>query len=113
MLRRELARPSWTREVRGLGTATDCYQPIEGHYKLTRRTLEALLEHGSPVGVVTKGPMIVRDKDLLAALRGDRRVQRGRQRAVQRRRGDARGWSLERRRRASGCARCASCSTPA
>ena len=68
VLRRELARPSWTREVVGLGTATDVYQPIEGHYKLTRRTLEALLDAGNPVGVVTKGPMIVRDKDLLAHL---------------------------------------------
>jgi DNA repair photolyase len=68
VLRKELARPSWTREVIGLGTATDCYQPIEGHYKLTRRTLEALIEFRSPAGVITKGPMIVRDKALLAAL---------------------------------------------
>src|SRR5262245_64961694 len=59
VLRRELARPSSTREVIGLGTATDCYQPIEGHYKLTRRTLEALIEFQSPAGVITKGPMIV------------------------------------------------------
>jgi len=68
VLRKELARPSWTREVIGLGTATDIYQPIEGHYKLTRRTLEALLDAHTPVGVITKGPMIVRDKDLLARL---------------------------------------------
>lgn len=67
-LRKELARPSWTREYVAVGTATDCYQPIEGHYKLTRRSLEALLEFGNPVGVVTKGPMIVRDKDVLADL---------------------------------------------
>jgi DNA repair photolyase len=68
VLRKELARPSWTREVIGLGTATDCYQPIEGHYKLTRRTLEALVEFRSPAGVITKGPMIIRDKDLLVRL---------------------------------------------
>jgi DNA repair photolyase len=68
VLRKELARPSWAREVIGLGTATDCYQPIEGHYKLTRRTLEALIEFRSPAGVITKGPMIVRDKALLAKL---------------------------------------------
>lgn len=68
VLRKELARPSWTREVIGLGTATDIYQPIEGHYKLTRRTLEALVDAGTPTGVITKGPMIVRDKDLLARL---------------------------------------------
>ena len=68
VLRRELAKPTWTRDVIGLGTATDCYQPIEGHYKLTRRTLETLIEFNSPAGVITKGPMIVRDKALLARL---------------------------------------------
>jgi DNA repair photolyase len=68
VLRRELDRPSWTREQVALGTATDPYQPIEGHYKLTRRVLEALIASRTPVGIVTKGPMIVRDKELLAEL---------------------------------------------
>ena len=43
VLRRELARPAWRESLIGLGTATDPYQPIEGHYKLTRGCLEALL----------------------------------------------------------------------
>jgi DNA repair photolyase len=68
VLRRELDKPSWAREQVALGTATDPYQPIEGHYKLTRRTLEALVAGRTPVGIVTKGPMIVRDKELLAEL---------------------------------------------
>src|SRR5687767_14401537 len=68
VLRKELGRPSWDREYVAVGTATDCYQPIEGHYKLTRRSLQALLEFNNPVGVVTKGPMIVRDKDVLKDL---------------------------------------------
>jgi DNA repair photolyase len=68
VLRKELARPSWEREYVAVGTATDCYQPIEGHYKLTRRSLQALLEFDNPAGVVTKGPMIVRDKDVLMDL---------------------------------------------
>ena len=68
VLRRELRRPSWQGEYVAVGTATDCYQPIEGHYKLTRRSLEALCEFRNPVGVVTKGPMIVRDKDVLSEL---------------------------------------------
>jgi DNA repair photolyase len=68
VLRRELDRPSWTREQVALGTATDPYQPIEGHYKLTRRSLEALIAGRTPVGIVTKGPMIVRDVDLLVEL---------------------------------------------
>jgi DNA repair photolyase len=68
VLRRELDKPSWTREVVAIGTATDPYQPIEGHYKLTRRSLEVLLAARTPVGVVTKGPMVVRDIDLLVEL---------------------------------------------
>ena len=68
VLRRELDKPSWTREQVALGTATDPYQPIEGHYKLTRRVLEALIAGRTPVGIVTKGPMVVRDRELLAEL---------------------------------------------
>ncbi len=68
VLRCELDKPSWTREQVALGTATDPYQPIEGHYKLTRRSLEALIAARTPVGIVTKGPMIVRDVDLLSEL---------------------------------------------
>jgi DNA repair photolyase len=68
VLRRELDKPTWSREQVALGTATDPYQPIEGHYKLTRRTIEALIAARTPVGIVTKGPMIVRDADLLAQL---------------------------------------------
>jgi DNA repair photolyase len=68
VLRRELDKPSWARELVALGTATDPYQPIEGHYKLTRRSLEALVAGRTPVGIVTKGPMVVRDADLLAEL---------------------------------------------
>jgi DNA repair photolyase len=68
VLRRELARPSWAGEYVALGTATDCYQPIEGHYRLTRGTLEALRDRRNPVGVITKGPMIVRDIDVLSDL---------------------------------------------
>ena len=68
VLRRELRKPSWKCEYVAVGTATDCYQPIEGHYKLTRGTLEALAEFGNPAGVITKGPMIVRDRDVLSDL---------------------------------------------
>lgn len=68
VLRRELDQPSWAKESIGFGTATDPYQPIEGTYKLSRGTLEALRDAASPVGIVTKGPMIVRDKDVLQDL---------------------------------------------
>jgi DNA repair photolyase len=68
VLKRELDRPSWKREYVAFGTATDVYQPIEGHYKLTRRSLEALAHARTPVGLITKGPMVVRDKDVLLDL---------------------------------------------
>ena len=68
VLRKELDHPKWTRETAALGTATDPYQPIEGHYKISRRTLQALVDGRTPVGIVTKGPMIVRDIDVLQEL---------------------------------------------
>ncbi|MEK6276388.1 MAG: radical SAM protein [Actinomycetota bacterium] len=66
VLRRELARPSWQREQVTIGAATDPYQPAEGRYRLTRACLEALAEAGTPLGIITRGPMIVRDIDVLA-----------------------------------------------
>jgi DNA repair photolyase len=68
VLGRELDRSSWRRETVALGTATDPYQPIEGHYRLTRGAIEALARAQTPVGIVTKGPMVVRDRDVLADL---------------------------------------------
>jgi len=64
---RELDRPSWKREQVAFGTATDPYQPIEGHYKLSRRLLEVLARARTPIGLITKGPMVVRDIDVLLA----------------------------------------------
>ncbi len=68
VLARELDRPSWKRDLVAVGTATDPYQPIEGHYRLTRGSLEAFARARTPVGIVTKGPMVVRDRDVLQAL---------------------------------------------
>ena len=68
VLRQELDRPGWNCEQVAFGTATDPYQPIEGHYRLTRRSLEVLAAAHTPIGLVTKGPMVVRDRDVLKAL---------------------------------------------
>jgi DNA repair photolyase len=68
ILRAELRRPSWKHEEVALGTATDPYQAIERKYKLTRRILEALCESRTPVSIVTRSPMIIRDIDLLTEL---------------------------------------------
>jgi len=66
VLRRELARRSWKREQVVVGTATDPYQPAEGHFRLTRGAVEALGEARTPIGIITRGPLIVRDIDVLA-----------------------------------------------
>ena len=66
VLRRELARQSWEREVIAIGAATDPYQPAEGRYKLTRACLEVLGDVANPIRIITRGPMIVRDIDVLA-----------------------------------------------
>jgi len=66
VLRRELSRPSWQREIVAIGAATDPYQPAEGRYKLTRACLEVLGTAANPIRIITRGPMIVRDIDVLA-----------------------------------------------
>jgi DNA repair photolyase len=67
VLRKELARRSWQHELITIGAATDPYQPAEGKYKLTRGCLEVLRDEANPFSIITRGPMIVRDIDLLAA----------------------------------------------
>jgi DNA repair photolyase len=66
VLRRELARASWQHEHVAIGAATDPYQPAEGRYRLTRACLEALRDASNPFSIITRGPMIVRDLDVLA-----------------------------------------------
>jgi DNA repair photolyase len=65
VLRRELARPSWKREHVAIGAATDPYQPAEGRYRLTRACLHELAAASTPIRIITRGPMIVRDLDVL------------------------------------------------
>src|SRR3989440_12748610 len=68
LLRLELSRPGWKREMVAFGTATDPYQPIEGSYKLTRRCLMAFRDYRTPIGLITKGTMVIRDVDVLVEL---------------------------------------------
>jgi len=65
VLARELARPSWEKEHIAIGAATDPYQPAEGRYRLTRACLEVLADAANPFSIITRGPMIVRDVDVL------------------------------------------------
>jgi len=73
VLARELARPSWSGAQIAIGAATDPYQPAEGRYRLTRACIEVLAQARSPFGIITRGPLIVRDVDILqeAARRTD------------------------------------------
>jgi DNA repair photolyase len=75
VLRRELGRPGWRGEPIALGTATDCYQPAEGRFRLTRAALEVLCRRRNPIGLVTKSPLVLRDLDLLAELARHARVR--------------------------------------
>jgi DNA repair photolyase len=66
VLERELARRSWKREKVVVGAATDPYQPAEGRYRLTRACIGRLAAARTPLALITRGPMIVRDIDVLA-----------------------------------------------
>jgi len=68
VLRSELARKSWRKETVVIGAATDPYQPAEGRYKLTRQCLQAMRDFSNPAAMITRGPMIVRDIDVLTEL---------------------------------------------
>src|SRR4051794_4597166 len=65
VLRKELARKSWEGETVAIGAATDPYQPAEGRFRLTRACLEVLAGAANPFTIITRGPMIVRDVDVL------------------------------------------------
>ena len=65
VLARELARRSWQGEVIAVGAATDPYQPAEGRYRLTRACIETMSAVANPFSLITRGPMIVRDLDVL------------------------------------------------
>jgi DNA repair photolyase len=68
VLRRELTHPSWNGELIMFSGNTDCYQPLEASYALTRRCLEVCLDFQNPISIVTKSALVRRDLDVLAQL---------------------------------------------
>lgn len=68
VLRGELFRRSWKRELVVVGAATDPYQPAEAKFRMTRQVLEALRDARTPVSLITKGPLILRDLEVLQAM---------------------------------------------
>jgi DNA repair photolyase len=65
VLARELARPTWEGATVVVGAATDPYQPAEGRYRLTRSCLDVFAAASNPFSIITRGPMILRDVDVL------------------------------------------------
>ena len=68
LVRRELGRPSWRGEHVAMGTNTDPYQWVEGRYKLMPGIWEAMRDHANPCSILTKSPLLLRDKDLLVQI---------------------------------------------
>lgn len=65
LVRAELARPSWKRELVALGTNTDPYQWVESRYRMLPEILEALEAAETPVSILTKSPLVMRDVEIL------------------------------------------------
>lgn len=68
LLRAHLSDPRWKPHPIMLAGNTDCYQPLERKYHLTRQLLAILLEFRHPVSIITKNALILRDMDLLQGL---------------------------------------------
>lgn len=74
LLKAAFERRSWQGELVVFSGNTDCYQPLEASYGLTRACLEVCLTYRNPVGVITKAALIERDTALLAALAREARA---------------------------------------
>ena len=68
-LREALGKRSWKQELIAFSGNTDCYQPLEAHYELTRGCLAACVDYATPVTIITKGKLVRRDVDVLQQLR--------------------------------------------
>lgn len=64
----EFERKSWKPSVITISGNTDCYQPVERKYRITRQLLEVCLAYRNPVGIITKNQLILRDLDILKQL---------------------------------------------
>ena len=71
LFRAFLSRSKWVPEPIVMSGVTDCYQPAERRYRLTRRLLEVAAEFRQPIGIITKNALALRDLDILGAMAGD------------------------------------------
>ncbi len=68
LLRQHFEKPGWRGELILFSGNTDCYQPIEAEYELTRACLQVCAEYRNPVAIITKGALVLRDLDVLLQL---------------------------------------------
>lgn len=68
ILRKELASKGWKPQTVSMSGVTDCYQPAEREFQLTRQCLEVFLDFRNPVAIVTKNALVTRDMDILKSL---------------------------------------------
>lgn len=68
LFRNFLSRSDWQPELIAFSGITDCYQPAEREFQLTRQCLEVASEANQPIGIVTKNALVVRDRDLLKSM---------------------------------------------
>jgi DNA repair photolyase len=68
LVQKELSRPSWKRELVALGTNTDPYQWVESRYRMMPEILAALEQANTPVSVLTKSPLVMRDVEIFARM---------------------------------------------
>lgn len=68
LLQAALRKPSWDRGTITLSGNTDCYQPVERKFGITRKLLEVALQFRQPVDLITKNALVLRDLDLLAEM---------------------------------------------
>jgi DNA repair photolyase len=74
LLRDAFDDPKWQGELVAFSGVTDCYQPLEASFRLTRGCLEACAEYRNPTAIITKSPLIERDIDVLQALARETQV---------------------------------------
>jgi DNA repair photolyase len=65
LLRKELLSRSWKPQSINISGVTDCYQPVEKRFELTRRCLQVLIEFRNPFTIITKNRLVTRDVDVL------------------------------------------------
>ncbi|MGD1848407.1 MAG: PA0069 family radical SAM protein [Salibacteraceae bacterium] len=68
LLEKHLQKPGWKGETIVFSGNTDCYQPAEKRFRLTRKMLEVCLKYGQPVGIITKNSLVLRDLEVLMEL---------------------------------------------